>query len=138
VKSPEVILALDSGALVVSCGDLGKILVQGGGFRQLSKVRFPDFPLPWEDDLAGSPNGSERVDTVSGVQDSFDLSGEEETLVLASTQTKSDWKSSPVKSLIKRGFFGPRAATPPSVVVDVLPDPACELIRWGGQFGQES
>lgn len=40
-------------------------------------MRFPDFPLPWEDDLAVSPNGREWVDTVSGVPDSFDLSGEE-------------------------------------------------------------
>ena len=71
-----------------------------------------------------NPNGREWVDIVSGVPDSFDLSREEETWDLASTQTKSDWKS-----LIKRGFFGLRAATPPTVVVDVLLDLACELIR---------
>jgi hypothetical protein len=65
------------------------------------------------------------------VPDSVDLPGKEETLALASTQAKSAWKSSPAKSLIKRGFFGLRAATPPTIVVDVLPDRACDLIRWG-------
>jgi hypothetical protein len=37
----------------------------------------------------------------------------------------------PVKSLIKRGFFGPRAAASSTAVVESLPDPACELIRRG-------
>ena len=36
--------------------------------------------------------------------------------------------------MIKQGFFGPRAAAPPTVVVDVLPDTACELIRRGSLF----
>jgi hypothetical protein len=67
---------------------------------------------------------------VSGVPDSIDLSGEE-TLALVSAQAKPAWKSSPAKSLIKRGFFGLRAAASSTVVVDVLPDPACELICRG-------
>jgi hypothetical protein len=36
-----------------------------------------------------------------------------------------------VKSLIKRGFFGPRADASSTAVVESLPDPACELIRRG-------
>jgi hypothetical protein len=48
-------------------------------------VRFPDFPLPYEDDLSVSPNGREWVDSVSMVPDSVDLPGEEETLALTST-----------------------------------------------------
>ena len=59
---------------------------------------------------------------------SVDLAGEEKTLALVSSQTKSDRKSSPMKSLIKQGFFGLRAASP-TVVADVLLDMACELIR---------
>jgi hypothetical protein len=80
-------------------------------------VRFPDFPLPYEDDLSVSPNGREWVDFVSVVPHSVDLPGEEETLALTSTQAKSTRKSSLVKSLIKRGFFGPRAIAPSMVVV---------------------
>jgi hypothetical protein len=94
-------------------------------------VRFLDFPLPWEDDLSMSPNDREWVDSVSGVLESIDLSGVEEILALASTQAKPNRKASLAKSLIKWGFFGPSAATPPTVVVDVRPDPACELIHWG-------
>jgi hypothetical protein len=75
--------------------------------------------------------GREWVDSVSRAPDSIDLSGEEGTLALASTQAKPDRKSSLAKSLMKRGFFGLRAAAPPTVVVDVLPDPACELISQG-------
>ena len=70
----------------------------------------------------------------SGVPVFVDLVGEEKTLALVSSQTKSDRKSSPVKSLIKRGFFGPRAASPPTVVADVLLDMECELIRRGSLF----
>jgi hypothetical protein len=36
-----------------------------------------------------------------------------------------------VKSMIKRGFFGPRAAVSSTVVIESLPDPAGELIRRG-------
>jgi hypothetical protein len=50
-------------------------------------------------------------------------------LALVSTQAKPDRNSSPAKSMIKRGFFGPRVAAPPTRVDDVLPDPACELIQ---------
>jgi hypothetical protein len=75
-----------------------------------------------------SPNGREWIDSDSGVPDSIDLLGEEETLALVSTQAKPNRKSSLAKSMIKRGFFGPRAAAPPTVVDDVLPDPACKLV----------
>jgi hypothetical protein len=117
------ITGIDSGALVdVSVRDLGKNSVQGGGLWRLSQVRFPDFPLSWEDDLSVSPIGREWVDFDVMVLDSIDLPGEEETLALVSTQAKPDRKSSLAKSMIKWGFLGPRATAPPMVVDDVLPN----------------
>jgi hypothetical protein len=109
----------DAGALVVtSTGDLGDISAQGGGFRRISQVSFPDFPLPWEDVLSVSSNG----ESDSGASVSVDLAGE------ASVSANLAVVSPPVKSLIKRGFFGPRAAAPSTVVAVDLDSSLCHPV----------
>jgi hypothetical protein len=126
-------------------GDSGELSVQekgggsvaaGDGFgsvsavQRLSQVRYPDFPLPWEDDLSVSPRSRFKVD----------LPGSEETLDKAacgSSQAKAARNSSPVRSLIRRGFFGPRAAPPPTVPALTSPAPPAlpgvmGRLRWAG------
>ncbi|KAE7998208.1 hypothetical protein FH972_002774 [Carpinus fangiana] len=55
--SPEVSVA---GLESLGFGDPGESFVQGSGSvlvaRRISQVKYPDFPLPWEDDLAVSPS----------------------------------------------------------------------------------
>jgi hypothetical protein len=88
------------------------------------------FSLPGEDELAASPGSSDWEDSDSGV----DLPVLEVTLakvICGSSQAKSVRNSSPVKSLIRRGFLGPRAAPTPTVLDDALPAPASALLRWG-------
>ena len=122
----------------LGAGDLSELFVQGRGggsmaasigfgsvsaVRQLSQVSYPDFPLPWEDDLSVSPSSKVQEGSISGVVVSVDLPGLEETLAKAacgSSQAKSTRNSSPAKSLIRRGFFGSRDA-PPTVLDDTLP-----------------
>jgi hypothetical protein len=126
-------------------GDLGETSEQGRGggsvvvkvgfgfvsaVWRLSQVSFPDFPLPWEDDLSVSPSNRDWEVSVSGVADPVDLPGSEETLAKGgSSQANFAWISSPAKSLIRCNFLGPRAA--PTVLDDVLPAPASDLIRRG-------
>jgi hypothetical protein len=132
--------SFDAGLELSIVGDLGKTSEQGRGggsaavkvgsgsvsaVRQLTQV---SFPLPWEDDLSVSPSSRDEEVSVSGVADPVDLPGSKETLAKGgSSQAKSARISSPAKSLIRRGFFGPRAA-PPTVLDDVLHAPASDLI----------
>jgi hypothetical protein len=67
-------------------------------------------------------DGESDGESDSGVLVAGDLAGEEKYVSV---------DRPPVKSLIKRGFFGPRAAASSTAVVESLPDPACELIRRG-------
>jgi hypothetical protein len=120
---PELFLNHGSGVEAdsladVSIGVVGDIPEQGEGSRRLSQVSFPDFPLPWENALSVSSND----ESDSGAPVAVDLAEEGKSLVVV---------SSPVKSLLKRGFFGPRATASSIAVGDILPDPACELICRG-------
>ena len=80
------------------------------------------FSVPWEVDVLASPICKDREDTSSGVED---------------TQVVSP--SSLAKSLIRRGFFGPRAVSPSLVVLKEVilsskgkdPIPEFGLIRRG-------
>jgi hypothetical protein len=137
-------LRSDDGLESLVVGDLGEFSVQGRGggstvanvgsgfasaVRQLSQVRFPDFPLPWEDNSLMSPSSRDQEVSVSGVADSIDLPRLVETLAKASSQAKSTRNSSLAKSLIRRRFLGPRVA-PPMVLDDIISTPASDLIRW--------
>jgi hypothetical protein len=51
--------------------------------RRFSQVSYPDFPLPWEDDLSVNPSSRVRIGFVSGVVVSVDLPRSEETLAKA-------------------------------------------------------
>ena len=83
---------------LLGIGDLGKSSVQGRsggsvgagvgfGFGsvvwQLSQVSYPDFPLPWEDDLSVSPSSRVREGSTSGEVVSVILLGSEEPLAKA-------------------------------------------------------
>ena len=83
------------------------------------------FSLPWEVDVLASPGSSEWEGSDSGVADSVVLPMSE--VILANPQAKS----SPAKSLLRRGFLGPRAAHPLSVLDDAPLAPASALIRRG-------
>jgi hypothetical protein len=70
------------------------------------------FSLPWEDDLEASPGSSDWEESESGVADSVNLPVPDVSLA------KVVRGSSPAKSLIRRGFLGPRAAPTPTVSDD--------------------
>jgi hypothetical protein len=85
--------------------------------QRLSQERFPDFPLPWEEDVSVSPSGRVRDGFASGEVASVELPGSEEHLakdVCGSSQAKSARNSSPAKSLFRIGLLGPRAAPTPA------------------------
>jgi hypothetical protein len=71
-----------------------------------------------------SHSGRAREGSASGEVASLELPGSEEPLakdVCGSSQAKSARNSSPAKSLIKRGFLGPRATPPPAPTSPALP-----------------
>jgi hypothetical protein len=89
-------LGVDDGTLVeASIGVVDNFSAQGEGSNGELQVSFTDFPLPWEDALSVSSNGESESRTSVAVE----LAGEEKFVTVVSP---------PVKSLIKRGFFGPR------------------------------
>jgi hypothetical protein len=88
--------------------------------RASNPAIFKAFALPWEVAFSVSPGSSDGEASVFGVADTVELTVSEETsanAVRGSSQTKSARNPSPTKSLIRRGFFGPRAASPPTVRV---------------------
>jgi hypothetical protein len=114
---------VDAGSFVeASRGVVGDRSAQGEGSNGELLVRFPDFPLPWESD--GESDGESDSESDSGAPVAGNLAGEEKFLTA---------DPPPVKSLIKRGFFGPRADASSTAVVESIPVPACELIRRGSQ-----
>jgi hypothetical protein len=71
------------------------------------------FSIPGEDEVVASPGSSDWEDSDSGVADSVDLPASEVSLAAQN--------SFPAKSLIRRGFLGPRATH--TVSDDALPSP---------------
>jgi hypothetical protein len=136
IKAAELVSGLlevfVAGLELLGIRDPGESFVQGRGggsvgagvgfgsvsvARQLSQVSYPDFPFPWEDNLSLSPSSRVREGSVSGEVVSVVLLGSEESLakfICGSSQDKSVQNSSSRKSLIKCGFFGPRAASAPT------------------------
>ncbi|KAE8056250.1 hypothetical protein FH972_013038 [Carpinus fangiana] len=82
--SPEVSVA---GLESLGFGDQGESSVQGSGSvsmaKRLSQVKYPDFPLSWEDDLAVSPSSRVQEGLVSGEVVSVVVPGSEESLAKA-------------------------------------------------------
>ena len=97
-------------------------------------IRFLEaFSLPWEDDISMSPSSRDWEASSSGVADTGVAPMSEETLVKAacgSSQAKFARNPSSAKSLIRRGFFGPRV-TSPSATDDKILASASGLIRRG-------
>jgi hypothetical protein len=122
-RSPECSMIHDSGVdastfVDASIGVEDDCSAQGERPNGELQVRFPDFPLPWEDALSVSSGG----ESDSRVPVAVAVAGEETINPVAMV-------SPPVKSLFKRGFFGPRAAASSTAVVESLPALACEVIH---------
>jgi hypothetical protein len=119
-RSPELLLTHGSGVddgigVETFTGTVGDSSAQREDSNGEPPVRYPDFHLPWESDSEadGESESGESID------------GETNSVVSVPMDPP------PVKSMIKRGFFGPRAAVSSTVVIESPPDPAGELIRRG-------
>jgi hypothetical protein len=142
--SASLLSAWNSSLAMVACNDpillrhwfdsqarLGATLLSDSRLAS-NLVILEAYSLSWEYDLSASLGNRDWEASDFGVADSIDLPVSEVTLakvVCGSTQAKFAWNSSPAKSLIIRGFLGPRAA--PTVLDDFLPTSASALIRRG-------